>query len=361
MRVNPHVPRIRFPYALIVKLCFCLCLSLMPLFDMPAVLPVSQPIRASSGVVGVSRSGLAWGHLREKLSEQGWAGLASGLARMGGVLLTWGQHRALLKAIDQPSTRAVRRAFPRMQYRYTLPYLSTSLDWHERWAAMLSHYAFVNKALSADFSRMVLDGTLEVWRTELDGHVMSVGVQGLCPVTRHREGELTLCFKMGGAAIYKLSFSIVQLGDLNLPAQRVATRSSRALYVGRVQGVSGAMDAIRQATTLLGDVAPQDLLMAVLQGLAGALNIDTVLGVSDGTCVSRDTIAQSGSSFCYGQFWARYAGQVLEGGHHLVSLPVIEKPLSEIAAKHRKRTQRKRDFKRQVAAACEQAFRALMI
>lgn len=95
MRVNPHLLRTGFPYASNVNYCFCLRLSLMPLFDMPAALPVVQPIRASSGADGVSRSGFAWGHLREKLSEQGWAGLASGLGRMGGVLLTWGQHQAL--------------------------------------------------------------------------------------------------------------------------------------------------------------------------------------------------------------------------------------------------------------------------
>jgi len=213
---------------------------------------------------------------------------------------------------------------------------------------------------AADFSRRVMDDSLEIWCNEAGGEPMSVSLQGLCPVTRHREGELTLCFKLAGVPIYKMSFSIVRLAGLNLAGVGTAGRAAHALYIGRVQGVSGAMDAIRQATTLLGDIAPQDLLMSVLTGLAGALGIDTVLGVSDGTCVSRDTIAQSGSSFCYGQFWARYAGQVLEGGHHLMSLPVAEKPLSEIAAKHRKRTQRKRDFKRQVAMACEQAFRAVM-
>lgn len=331
----------------------------MPL-DMSAALTAPRQGAASSNVAGVGRPAGAWGHLRAKLSEQGWAGLASGLVRFAGVMLTWRQHQSLLKVIDQPRTRAVRAAFPRMQYRYTLPYLSTSLAWQARWAALSSHYAFVNKVFAADFSRLVLDDALEVWQAQVDDQVMSVSVQGLCPVTRHREGELTLCFKLAGAPIYKLSFSIVQLGGLSLPGVGVAGRSSHALYVGRVQGVSGAMDGIRHATELLGDIAPQDLLMAVLSGLAGALNIDTVLGVSDGTCVSRDTIAQSGSSFCYSQFWARYAGQVLEGGHHLMRFPVAEKPLSEVAAKHRKRTQRKRDFKRQVATACEQAFRAVM-
>ncbi|MBI2733677.1 MAG: DUF535 family protein [Aquabacterium sp.] len=324
---------------------------------MPTVLP-ARPLIAAAPSVASKPS--AWAHLRAKWAEQGWDGLFSTLLRMGKVVLTWQQHQSLLSVIDQPGTRAVRAAFPRMPYRYTLPYLSTSLDWQARWSAMRTHYTVVNQAFQSDFSRRVLDDTLDVWRSEHNGHIMTVSVQGLCPVTRHREGELTLCFKMGGAALYKLSFSIVGLADLNLSLERGQTRSAHALYVGRVQGVCGAMEAIRQATTLLGDVAPQDVLMAVLSGLAAALHIDTVLGVSDGTCVSRDTIAQSGSSFCYGQFWARYGGQVLEGGHHLISLPVAEKPLSEIAAKHRKRTQRKREFKREVAAACEQAFRSVL-
>lgn len=324
---------------------------------MPTVLP------AQTFLAGAPRAAAApgaWGHLRAKWTEQGWAGLLSGVVRLGGVLLTWRQHLALLSAIDQPGTRVVRAAFPRMAYRYTLPYLSTSLNWQARWSAMRTHYTFVNQAFREEFCKWVLDDAVEVWREESGGHILSVSMQGLCPVTRHREGELTLCFKVDGAAIYKLSFSIVGLADLSVHGERTHERSIHALYVGRVQGVSGAMESIRQATTLLGDVAPQDVLMAVLSGLAAALHIDTVLGVSDGTCVSRDTIAQSGSSFCYGQFWARYGGQVLEGGHHLISLPVAEKPLSEIAAKHRKRTQRKRELKRQVAAVSQQAFQAVL-
>lgn len=284
----------------------------------------------------------------------------SAAMRLCGVLLTWRQHQSLVGVIDQPRTRAVRAAFPRVQYRYTLPYLATSLDWAERRAALKSHYAFVNQVLAVDFCSRVLGDKLEIWRHEVDGEALSVSVQGLCPVTRHREGELTLCFKLAGVPIYKLSFSIVRLAGLNLAGVDASGRAAHALYIGRVQGVSGAMDAIRQATTLLGDIAPQDLLMSVLTGLAGALRIDTLIGVSDDTCVSHDTIAQSGSSFCYGDFWTRYAGQVLEGGHHLMSLPMTERPIGEIAAKHRKRTQRKRDFKRQVATACEQAFRAVM-
>lgn len=327
---------------------------------MPVMLVESS--RGAASLKNAETAGLsgAIALIKGKFKEHGISGLASGLSRFVGVMLTWRQHQALVETIDQPQTRAIRARFPRVQYRYTLPYLSTSLDWHERWSALKSHYEFVNQTFCADFSQRVLDDRLEIWREEREGQNLSVHIQGLCPVTRHREGELTLCFKMGGMPIYKMSFSFVRWSDLGLARISGVLPGDLALYVGRVQGVSGTMTAIRAATALLGDVAPQDLLMSVLSGLAQALGVNQVIGVSDETCVSCDTIALSDSSFSYLHFWSRYNAQQLTGGHNLVSLPVAEKPLSEISAKHRKRTQRKRDFKRQVAAQSELALRKVL-
>lgn len=303
----------------------------------------------------------SWGHFRSKLDEQGVGGVLSAVGRFCGVLWTWRQHQKLVAVVDQPRTRVLRVAFPRLAYRYTLPYLSTSLEWAERRVALQSHYAFVNQVFDVDFSGRVLNDSLEIWRHEVEGECLSIGVQSLCPVTRHREGELTLCFKMAGMALYKLSFSIVALAVLPRSALALTAEGAlHGLYVGRVQGLTGGLESLRRATVLLGDIAPQDLLMSAMAGLAAALNIDALIGVSDATCVSRDSIARSGSSFCYDQFWARYGSQRVDGGHHLMTLPVVERPISDIAAKHRKRTQRKRDFKRQVLVSCEQAFRAEM-
>lgn len=307
-----------------------------------------------------ARSG-SWGHFRSKLDDQGVYGVLSAVGRFFGVLWTWRQHQKLVAVIDQPQTRVLRVAFPRLAYRYTLPYLSTSLAWIERRAALQSHYAFVNEVFDVDFSVRVLNDLLEIWHHEVEGECFSISVQSLCPVTRHREGELTLCFRMARMPIYKLSFSIVALADL--PRSALAFKAEgalHALYVGRVQGLTGGMESLRRATVLLGDIAPQDLLMSAMAGLAAALGIEILIGVSDADCVSRDSIARSGSSFCYDQFWARYGSQQLDGGHHLMTLPVVERPIGDIAAKHRRRTQRKRDFKRQVLTSCEQAFRAQM-
>ena len=322
-----------------------------------------MPVRLDTSVIrrstSVSPSG--WGHMRAKLGEQGLVGVLSAVKRFSGVLCTWRQHQVLVAVVDQPRIRVMREAFPRLTYRYTLPYLSTSLAWVERRLALLSHYEFVNKVFDAQFCGRVLSDSLEIWHHEVEGEHFAVSVQGLCPVTLHREGELTLCFKMGGVSLYKMSFSIVALAVLSRTALlSTSSGSAHALYVGRVQGLTGALESIRRATVLLGDIAPQDLLMSVLVGLAGALNITSLIGVSDAKCVSRESIARSGSCFCYDQFWTRYGSQVVDGAHHLISLPAVERPIGDIAAKHRKRTQRKRDFKHQVVTTSEQAFRSVM-
>lgn len=298
--------------------------------------------------------------IREKFAEQGWQGVVSGLARCYGILMTLGRHRELVKVIDGPVTRVVRLRFPRVQYRYTLPYLSNRFDWDERWNALKSHYAFINQVFKPEFMKQVMDDTLVVWRMDSLGQTLSVSVQGLCAQTRHREGELTLCCRFGGSAVYKLSFSVIRLDTCRAMARQSVGRGSHVLYVGRVQGVAGQRDAIRQASSMLGDVAPQDLLMAVLSGVAAALGIQTLIGVDDGGSLSGGAMSHAHTSFSYAAFWSRYGAQPLRDGHVLVSLPIYEKPLSEIPSKHRKRSLRKRALKRDVAVDACEAIRALM-
>lgn len=307
-----------------------------------------------------ARAGV-WGHVKAKLAEQGVGGVLSAVARLFGVLWTWRSHQALVSVVKQPRTQALRSAFPTLVYRYTLPYLSNHLVWDARREALRSHYEFVNHVFDDDFSLRVLADCMEIWCQEFEGQRLAVSVQGLCPVTKHREGELTLCFRMDGRPLYKLSFSIVAKSALPQCLHTHACQdSAHALFVGRVQGVSGGMDGLRRATVLLGDVAPQDVLMSALFGFADALGIRTLIGVGDDACVSRDDIERSSSNFSYDQFWARYGGQHVDGAHHILMLPILDRPIGDIAAKHRKRTLRKRQFKRGIQASCEQAIRAEM-
>lgn len=125
-----------------------------------------------------------------------------------------------------------------------------------------------------------------------------------------------------------------------------------AIYnVGQVQGYPGQFAAIRSATHACHDVAPPDMLMHALFGLACTLDIHMVAGVGLENCLSFQRLLQRETCFNYAKFWARYMAQRTERGHHMVTLPLAEKPLEQVNANHRRRTVLKREFKRQVAAA----------
>lgn len=293
--------------------------------------------------------------LREKIEQQGLRGALDGFQRLVAVGMTWWPHQRLIQVIDGPVSQVVRAAFPRVQYRYTLPYLSNSLNRVERRLALQSHYELVNRHFKPGFYERVLDDDLVLWQRGLGDCLARIQLQGLCKVSRHREGELTLAFMVDDRVLYKLSFSLVHPQVMARTTPGVPL-SAPLVFVGRVQGAAGAMDTIRLVSSKLGDIAPQDLLMVALLGMARAVKADTVFGVTDDNNVARHCIERSPGSFSYTQFWEKYGATFQDDGNVRLALPLKEKPLSEIAAKHRGRTQRKREAKAGISAEVAQAL-----
>jgi uncharacterized protein len=279
--------------------------------------------------------------LKKEASAENGVGLFGALWRVGWVLANVGQHHRMLRLTRGPQAKSVLESYLRVVYRYTFPYLATNFSQKERVELLQSHYEFISKKLSGDFFTRVLDGSLVVWEQHIEGHHLSVLLAGPCP---HREGDLTLVFRMDGVSIYKLAFSILNAALLGLPG-------GRAMYVGQVQGYPGQFAAIRTATHACHDVAPPDMLMHALFGLAGTLDIHMVAGVGLENCLSFQRLLQRETCFNYAEFWGRYMAQRSERGHHMVTLPLAEKPLEQVKANHRRRTFLKREFKRQVSAA----------
>jgi len=287
--------------------------------------------------------------LQEKLAQQGMRGAMDGLVRLLTVGMTWLPHQRLIRTIDGPVSHAVRTAFPRVQYRYTLPYLSNSLNRTERRLALQSHYELVNQHFKPGFYERVLSDDLVLWQRGLGDCLARIQLQGLCRVSRHREGELTLAFKLDDLTLYKLSFSLVHPQVMARTTPGVPL-SAPLVFVGRVQGAAGAMDTIRLVTAKLGDIAPQDVLMVALLGIARAVRAETIFGVTDENNVARHCIERSPGSFSYAAFWAKYGADFQADGNVRLALPLKERPLSDIAAKHRGRTQRKREAKATISS-----------
>ncbi len=321
-------------------------MSVIPLPKAPA----HKPALLEGAGLGFSLSGI-----KRDLFTKDVAGMLHGLRRLLQVAWHYKDHRRLLKVLDAAHTQAIFRQVPRTAYRYTLPYLSDNFDRATRLELLISHYGFMNQQLGAAFCDGVVKGNLELWSSDQPDHHFSIQVSGPCAASGHREGELTFTLRMNGAALHKLSFSIVSTRLLSLPSGSISAGHEHTIYIGRVQGVAGTFEETREATKACHDIAPPDLLMAALSGMATALGIESIAGVSIEHSISSELIQESNTSFDYTAFWDRYHGQKTGNGHHLMAVPFPEKPIQAIAAKHRKRTLIKRGFKHEInqaARAC---------
>lgn len=279
------------------------------------------------------------------LSAKGLRGLVSTAFRLLVVGLTYPAHRSVVAAISQNSTRRVIKIYPRIVYRYTQTYLASNIKRVRRLEMFRGHYEFINDRFDSFLFDQLLDDALMLWSAERDGHWVSVSLSGPCMRTLHREGDLTLTMNMDDMRLYSLAFSIVPTASLELECLPVRPQANHAIFVGLVQGASGNFEAMHQCTKACNDIAPQDILMTALAGMASALAIDTIVGVDDTTHISRNSLVSSAASFNYSLFWERYGACISQQRHHVMSVPFREKPIQQIPAKHRGRTLNKRAFK----------------
>ncbi|MBC7702048.1 DUF535 family protein [Aquabacterium sp.] len=294
------------------------------------------------------------GLVKKEIDVKRGLGIGGTCLRLLSVVWHAGQHREVVRAISGSHTKGLLNTYSRVVYRYTLPYLSMKFDRLQRQQMLVGHCDFVNRALHASFFQRVLSDAMPIWQREFEGRGFSISVGGPC---LHREGDLTLVFKMDGCPLYRMAFSVVKAPLLNVDAGS----SSHVLYVGQVQGYADRFAQMRQATRLCRDVAPADLLMAGMAGLAGALGITMVAGVGVEDSLSYPSLVELNTTTSYGDFWKKFQGMRAQGGHYLLALPLAEKPISLIKANHRGRTLAKRELKRSISEEAESVMRPLVL
>lgn len=313
----------------------------------------SQPLPAK-GMMNPLAALLA--KVRYEIEGKRGLGVGNTCLRMLSVAWHAGQHKEVVQAISGAHTRDLLKTYSRAVYRYTLPYLSTRFDRTERQQMLISHYDFVNTSLRALFFQRVLGDNMTLWQREIEGSVLSIGVAGPC---LHREGDLTLVFKMDGCRLYRIAFSLIKAPLLKVQAD--AGASGHVIYVGQVQGYPECFTQIRQATRLCRDVAPADMLMAAMAGLGSALGITLVAGVGVEDSLSYKSLVELNTSKGYSDFWEKFQGMTPEGGHYMLPLPLAEKPLAQVKANHRGRTLAKRELKKGISDEAEAMMRPMLL
>lgn len=297
------------------------------------------------------------------LRQKGLSGSLNTAWRVAEALLLRRQaHQSVVEALEGHQTRALLQKYPRAVYRYTLPYLSMAVPRARRLDMFRGHYEFLNaNLLDGVFERIIQQG-VNLWSTRVGEDDLILRLGGPCLETLHREGDLSVQLLVNGEPIAKAAFSVVPMHALPLPPVKVPAYVKHAIYVGQIQGQSGRFEDIKALTKACNDISPLDLLVTGITGFAAALRCEHLVGVSQENNVSfnDETFSVSKGFFNYSMFWEKYSQERNADGDFWISVPVEEKPISQIKANHRRRTLVKRQYKRDMSDAVKASVEHLM-
>jgi uncharacterized protein len=258
------------------------------------------------------------------------------------ILLNLRGQARYARLIREPHTLPLTTRYPRLAYKWLGHSLSRRFSARTRLRVCVSHYVFLQATTPVHFLGRLFEQPLPLWDSQIEAHQFCV-MMGF-PRPDDQEGDVSLTFEMDGLPLCTASFVFCD-GAL------VGGGPDPVMLVARMQGGSGCFDRVKEATRICHDIAPADILMAALSGIAAAFGIAVMLGVSTRDQVSRHLKEGVSRFFDYDRFWLSYGAVASAGGLHRIVLPYPEKRMDDVRSKHRSRTRRKREFKGRLAAS----------
>jgi uncharacterized protein VirK/YbjX len=261
------------------------------------------------------------------------------------IVLDLPSHFKLNRLMNSPGLQALIKHQPRLGYKYLGNYLANNLSRQARLGILYNHYDYLTRQVQSSFFSSLLTG-LPLWQDsrEEDG-VMSI--QLTFPSGIDFEGDLALTFAHNGVPLYNISFVVA-------PGKYVHSQEAQVLFVSRIQGTRN-FELIRQCTKSCHDITPAALLVAALQGIASALNINLLTGISTEERLY-DTI-----TFDYNSFWESFQAERTQDNLFFLALPLVKTPIELIKGKRRERTLRKRHYKDEVCEAVRRGFTSYLL
>jgi uncharacterized protein VirK/YbjX len=261
------------------------------------------------------------------------------------ILLEFPSFLRLQQLAEELTLVRLLRIQPKFIYKYLSPYAALSFTRRMRLAAMLTHYQFLRQRVVPTFFADLSHSPV-LWQQQCEDSLFTISLG--FPSRSGFEGELTLRFCCNETVLQVISFVIV-------PGTLVSSASEHALFICQVQG-ERQPELLKQATKALNDSTPAVLLVHAAYGLASALHIGQVVGIS-----TEEQLCNTKIIFDYAGFWQQFDGQRTAANLFLLAIPAAEKSIQQIKAKHRARTLRKRQGKQQLRAAVAQQFSALCL
>ena len=257
-------------------------------------------------------------------------------------------HMKLLGVLTSPCVAGLTSRHPPLVYKYLGTYLARGFRRKTRLAIQLNHYRYLSERISEHFLVHLADHGVRLWEDSIDGLEFSTTLA--IPLTNDNEGDLSLFFEINAEKIYQISFTIA-------PGQPLQVGHAQVLLVGRVQGVGGKYDLIRQAGKSCHGILPGRLLLYAAEAIAEALDIHAVIGLGNEEQIIKEWSADAGVVFDYDQFWHSFNGEKTSGNLFVLPIPFPEKPIKEIKSSRRAQALRKRIFRKQVLDQVRSRFK----
>jgi len=263
---------------------------------------------------------------------------------------SWDQMQILV-VLGHPAYRGLKRAYPRLPFKYLEDkYLAHGFNREERAVCLLHHYRRLLRTLPHRVLRGLPQCAAVLLEMRDEGTCYTVTMN--LPELFQDEGELSLNLQADGEEIFVLSFTVV-------PGRVVQSEAEEVLLITRLQGVPGKFEQVRRMTKAMHDVGPGAFLVAVLHGIAEAWEIREMAGISARKQHSYEEKYAELLTIAYDDFFTEL-GAVQNGKGLFVSpIPLPLKPLAQVKAGHKLRTRKKRAFKQAVAAQVSQTLQEL--
>jgi uncharacterized protein VirK/YbjX len=244
----------------------------------------------------------------------------------------------IIRTLSRSTLLSLAQQDPIILLKFSFPSVyARGLSIANRAAIIANHYGVLQRRLKRDFIDKLIREQATLWESSVEGCSLAICLNVTAPT--YGQGELSLRLRANNADIYELCFVIA-------PAHLLGVNSDQVIFVTGLQGTKGCADLIKLATKSIGDVGPRLVLIAALQGIAVALNIRHIVGISSTEQVSA-AIKPPDSNFVsiYDEFWASIHGTRLASGCFQLPVPVPRKPLLLIRRNHRLRARERRVVK----------------
>lgn len=227
-----------------------------------------------------------------------------------------------------------------LDLKYLGVYLSERMGTEARRQILIHHYTFLTgKVRDAVRARQWLGG-VTLWQRSDENIGQTFRIVLEPSMLSPMEGESQLRFSMGDITLCTLTFSFLLGDDIELDHGQI-------LFIGGVQGGVDCRDPIRTAAKSNGEVAPADMLLIGAKAIAEAMGVPFIVGVSSERQAAAGYAGKK-IALSYDAMWLQAGSTRTANGFFIVSPCVEERPLEDIAARHRARTRRKRLLKSEI-------------